>query len=410
MVERENLAKQIDQAAEQCVKCGLCLPYCPTYVVAKNENESARGRIALMQGAVREQVPLTELLNYHLDTCLACRACEAVCPAGVEYEQLITSTRAWLKPTHPSTRLERIIIRIFEHPRLRALFATFIRISQHMSWIKKIPFKLFPPFKLFSLARYIPPPEKKSASYIKLAASKKMGTALLQIPCASEVFDHRTINDAKSLLENLGWHVIENNECCGALSLHAGELTQAQQCATRQIKQWENLKPDVILSLATGCHATLQEYAHAPLNQAVPNITLQPLEEFILQQIMNQDKFLNPLAKRIIVQTPCTLRNALRKPLMVLELLQNIPELKCITIPASMGCCGAAGSYFFRHADIAKKLVTPIVEFIREQKPDMWVSSNIGCALHIQQALRAEGLDIPVLHPISLIHLCLQER
>ncbi|MFI4954650.1 MAG: (Fe-S)-binding protein [Gammaproteobacteria bacterium] len=398
-----DLAKQIDQAAQQCVKCGLCLPYCPTYVVAKNENESARGRIALAQGAVRAQVPISELLTYHLDTCLACRACEAVCPAGVKYEELITSTRAWLNPTHKPSAFERIIIHVLEHPWLRRLFSAAIRIFQRFNWLQKFTFKLRQ-IKLFSLASYIPvKPVNKNTSLSLPSVTR--GRALLLAPCASEVFDQRTINDAQKIIQYFGLEVTvpNNNSCCGALSLHAGQLSQAQHCADQQIKQWNELQPNVILSLASGCHATLQEYACAPLDRTVPNIPLQMIEEFVLQQIIAQKKKLRPLPKRLIVHTPCTLRNAIRKPQLTPELLRHIPDATCISIPASMGCCGAAGSYFFRHADIAKKLVTPIVAFIREQQPDVWLTSNIGCALHIQHALREEGIDIPVLHPISLV-------
>lgn len=398
-----NLPEQIDQAAQQCVKCGLCLPYCPTYKVGKDENESARGRIALAQGAVRKQVPINERLTYHLDTCLACRACEAVCPAGVKYGELITTTRAWLNPKHKPTFLERIIIYVLEHPRLRKGFAGSIRIFQQSRRLQKIVRRLNK-IRLFSLANYIPANPIKNKK-IATPSDTAQNTALLLPPCASEVFDPQTLQDAQKIVQYLGFKVkmAQNSSCCGALSLHAGELKRAQHCADAQIKFWQTSQPDVILSLATGCHAVLQEYSHAPLNRQVPHIPLYTLEEFLLQQLLMQEKKLKPLAQRVVIQIPCTLRNVLRKPNLSLELLTQIPELTCIPLPASMGCCGAAGSYFFRHSEIAKELVTPMVEFIRTQQPDLWVTSNIGCALHIQQALRAEGISIRVLHPISLV-------
>ncbi|MGB1427236.1 MAG: 4Fe-4S dicluster domain-containing protein, partial [Cycloclasticus sp.] len=64
-----------------CVKCGLCLPHCPTYTLSQNENESPRGRLALIQGWSEGQLELSDTLTQHIDNCLTCRACEKMCPA-----------------------------------------------------------------------------------------------------------------------------------------------------------------------------------------------------------------------------------------------------------------------------------------------------------------------------------------
>ena len=74
-----------------CVKCGLCLPHCPTYNKTQNENNSPRGRIALIQGWSNGQ--LTNI-NSVIDSCLLCRECESVCPALVPYSEIIDEFRA----------------------------------------------------------------------------------------------------------------------------------------------------------------------------------------------------------------------------------------------------------------------------------------------------------------------------
>ncbi|MGH8370940.1 MAG: 4Fe-4S dicluster domain-containing protein, partial [Gammaproteobacteria bacterium] len=83
--------------ADKCVKCALCLPHCPTWRETRNEAESPRGRIALMQGFATGALEITPRLAAHLNQCLGCRACEAVCPAEVPYGKLIDAAHATLQ-------------------------------------------------------------------------------------------------------------------------------------------------------------------------------------------------------------------------------------------------------------------------------------------------------------------------
>ena len=80
-----DLARQTDL----CVKCGLCLPHCPTYLKTQDENESPRGRLSLIQGWARSELEADQTLKTHIDQCLLCRACETVCPAYVPYGEIV---------------------------------------------------------------------------------------------------------------------------------------------------------------------------------------------------------------------------------------------------------------------------------------------------------------------------------
>lgn len=100
--------RSVLQKTDRCVMCGLCLPHCPTYVKTRNEGESPRGRIALMQGLFSGRLELTEHLEAHLDHCLACRTCEAVCPSGVPYGELIDAARAEIESRRPRSMLRRL--------------------------------------------------------------------------------------------------------------------------------------------------------------------------------------------------------------------------------------------------------------------------------------------------------------
>src|ERR1041384_6711304 len=80
-----------------CIHCGLCLSSCPTYLETGDENDSPRGRIYLMRAVQDGRLALGKTAVTHIDRCLGCRACEAVCPSGVQYGNLLEHTRDYVE-------------------------------------------------------------------------------------------------------------------------------------------------------------------------------------------------------------------------------------------------------------------------------------------------------------------------
>ena len=100
-----TLAAQEDKLLA-CIHCGLCLEACPTYVITGDENDGPRGQLCLMRAVSEGRLENTSnAFSTHIDRCLGCRACEQVCPAGVEYGQLLEASREELLQAQPKSDL-----------------------------------------------------------------------------------------------------------------------------------------------------------------------------------------------------------------------------------------------------------------------------------------------------------------
>jgi ferredoxin len=70
-----------------CAKCGNCIAVCPAYLVTKNEEMTAKGKIALAKKLIEgREVTQEEAENVFM--CMHCRACEEICQTNLELMML----------------------------------------------------------------------------------------------------------------------------------------------------------------------------------------------------------------------------------------------------------------------------------------------------------------------------------
>jgi glycolate oxidase iron-sulfur subunit len=389
--------------ADLCVKCGLCLPHCPTYLQSQNEADSPRGRIALMQGLASGVIPPGPKLEAHLDGCLSCRACEPVCPAKVPYGRLIDAGRELLLRRNPRRGTPtRFIGYWLTRPAARNFAARLLWLYQRLGlqWLLRRS-RLLGRGRLARLESLLP--RMRLPSSLRNPVTDAGAEVSLFTGCMGELADRQTLDDALSVLARLGiaTSVPPTQGCCGALHQHAGMREQAAQLARNNLAAFGG--DAVILSGASGCGATLKEYPEL-LGQAGGEFSarVEDLSSFLLSR-WPLDLPLKTLKARIAIHTPCTLKNVMKQADAVHALLQKIPGVTVMTLDPSERCCGAAGSYFLTQPEMADRLLQQKLEAVRRLAPDIIVSSNIGCSLHLAAGLRRAALSVELLHPVSLI-------
>ncbi|MGH8539733.1 MAG: (Fe-S)-binding protein, partial [Stenotrophobium sp.] len=238
--------------------------------------------------------------------------------------------------------------------------------------------------------------------------SQQQSKVALFTGCTGELADRQTLEDAIHVLNRIGVsvEVPQAQGCCGALHQHAGLNAEARKLLANNLRAFDD-DGMPILSPASGCGATLMEYPQiAGVEFRASTVAfagrVQDLNAFLLAH-WPANLALKPLHARVLVHTPCTLRNVMKKAGAVTSLLKKIPGVEIAELDKTGGCCGAAGSYFITQPQMADALLEKKLAAARDLAPDFIVSANIGCSLHLAAGLRRDGIKVPVLHPVSLL-------
>jgi glycolate oxidase iron-sulfur subunit len=387
---------ELVRLADQCVKCGLCLPHCPTYRVGRIEAEGPRGRIALARALATGELAPTPSARGHLDQCLACLSCEVVCPSQVRYGALIDRVRAGLAQADARAgRRPDALARLLHAPlRLARLarVASFLRTGR---WLPRIA-GLLPPGRLRRLAavqavvpaRVPLPPRRARAS---------AGRVALFRGCVADVQDRDTLAAARRLLEACGYEVAETPAaCCGALQRHAGDAAGAAAQGDRTRALLQATGAGTVLCCASGCFGDLQLAAG-------DSMRVLDVAAFLAADAGFAALRFRPLAARAALHRPCTQVNVVGHEDAIGQVLARIPGIDVLALPLQPRCCGAAGSYFIEHPRIADALRGEKLAQAQVLAPDMLLTTNIGCRIHLAAGLRAAVATTPVLHPLALL-------
>lgn len=401
--------------ADRCVKCGLCLQACPTYGLERNEADSPRGRIALIQGLAEDRIEPTANTLGHLDGCLSCRACEAVCPSGVPYGELIDGAyadlvaRGVVRPSLINNVLSRWPVA------LGAMGSRVLAVAARGA-------------RLLTRIRGLSPPASSALGrWLRLTASLagrtgalpaygthrarqgRRGTVGLHLGCVARLAEPAVLHAATRLLTAAGYDVAvpAGQACCGAIHLHRGFTAAAAVSERRNAKAFASMPCDAVVSCASGCGAVLTGGARrAEGAGALPEVW--DISRFLLDHGVGSLRF-RPLEARVLVHDPCTLRHVMGQHEAVYGLLALIPGLEVAPLDGNASCCGSAGTHLVLRPATADRLAAPKVAAARAAGAAYLATSNVGCALHLRLGLDGAPGAPEVLHPVELLVRQLEE-
>ena len=390
---RQAFARLSDDDLATCVHCGLCLDACPTFRQTGLETESPRGRIYLMTQWKRGELPFTEDQARHIDLCLGCRTCEAVCPSGVPYGRIIEAGRSEVerlrKPT-PKRWLARTALRqLLSKPRrLRSFgrmtkFAQAARLTSLVRSGRQLP-RLRDQFR--------PPPGN-----VAPAIGERRHRVAFLVGCVMPILYPQSHEAAVRLLQLAGCDVWfpRGERCCGALLAHNGDREGAEKLREANMRIYGDAPFDALVVDSAGCGAHLKDF-YPELKGRVKDLT-EFLAEVGLPPPQREVKL------RVTYQDACHLAHAQRIRKQPRDLIRAVPGVELVEMRHPEICCGAAGLYSTLEAAMSARILAEKMDDVATTHADVIVTANPGCQMQLATGLASRGSTMRVEHVSELL-------
>jgi len=376
-----------------CVHCGFCTATCPTYQLLGSELDSPRGRIYLIKEML-ESEQASDKTRLHLDRCLTCRSCETTCPSGVRYGRLIDIGREMVEQLAPRSLYQKF---------LRKTMLAVIPYTARMSVALALA-RVFRPLLPAQLKKKIP---AKQAATVTPVTSHTRRMLVLE-GCVQPLGTPNTNAAAARVLDRLGISLVsaQDTGCCGALNQHLSDSAGARAMMRRNIDAWwphVEAGAEAIMMTASGCGLMVKDYGHALQEDAAYADKAARISALTrdLSEILSRENIDNLAhigrGKRVAYHSSCTLQHG-QKLGGTVEVILRRCGYELTPVADSHLCCGAAGSYTLLQPKLSGQLLNNKLAALQNGKPEVIVSANVGCQMHL-----AGASDVPVKHWIELL-------
>ncbi len=413
-----------------CIRCGRCLPVCPTYQQTQLEMFSPRGRLSLLRAVEDGKLEITSGVEQHLYHCLDCRACNTVCPPGVQIGELILRGRVAAEEKHPRPWVLRFLLRnVLIGARRAEVLSPPLRLAQafRLDRLSAFAFGKLPGIgpKIRDLVSFSPPlgkPLRRELDLVTPARGEKRHCVAFFLGCMMNVVMPDVSRATIRVLSRAGCEVITpgSQMCCGAPQDDQAMLDLSREMARHNIALFENL-PEGIEAIVTdcaGCSAALKEYAEwlhddpAWSERARKfSARVRDITEW-LDAIWPSGLGLRHTPVCATYHDPCHLANVqgVRQPPR--NLLARIRGLVVVPLGDSfpVRCCGSAGVYNITHTHMATDLLDRKMNEVAATGAELLVSANPGCLMQLDWGKRRTQSRIRIQHIVQVLDESLEGK
>ncbi|MFO7751506.1 MAG: (Fe-S)-binding protein [Desulfobacteraceae bacterium] len=419
MKELAERVKELEDQLVTCIRCGTCQAVCPLYGVTRKEADVARGKLALIDGLMRDIFADAQGVEERLNRCLLCGSCAANCPSGVNVVEIFAKARSVLAEYRGLSAAEKFLFR-----RLLANPLVFDRLFE---WIEKFQGILTKsdknrqntscPRLVSSLTwnRHIKPlapvPFHKRGLSPDPGSRNTGPSVLFFTGCLiDKVYPEIAVDTINALTyHNFNVIVPEGQGCCGIPALAAGDGKTFNRLVEYHLDLFRHWNADFIVTSCATCTSTIKKLWPALYDKPGMSMTTRLLEisektmdiSQVLDRVVTPRDQGHPGTDRVTYHDPCHLAKSLK----VTEEPRNLIRASGKTLAEMEGsdrCCGMGGSFNLKYYDLSTDIGQVKADNILAAGCGTVASSCPACMMQISDMLAKKGKNIYVRHPVQL--------
>lgn len=427
MADKEKLGNFTSEDAPeyedvlQCMRCGFCLPTCPTFALTGRERSSPRGRVALARAVAEGQLDFNQAMKEEAYFCLDCRACTTACPSGVKAGEVMEVCRSQVHQQIDQPKWQKlfrsfILEKMVPNPDLMETSMLPARLYQKLGvqWLVRNSrlLKLGPKWidKAEGMLPEMHQPLRQQLPQITPAKGEKRGSVAFFLGCVMTLMYAEVSRQTVRVLSHQGFDVITPKEqkCCGAPHLTEGDRETTRQMAAHNLDLFLDLEVDAIVTDCAGCGSALKEYEEILTERQdhdrleLFHSKIKDVSEFLVEVGLRTEGLL-PVNKSVTYHEPCHLCHAQGISKQPRDLIKAIPGIEYREMKEASWCCGSAATFSLKFTEESQQILDRKLDNVKQTKADILVTANPGCHLQLAWGLREAEMPQPVLHLMELL-------
>lgn len=413
----ETLKKELIR----CMKCGNCMSACPIYNVEKKESSVARGKIALGEAVLSDEINIDdETLVKLIFNCLVCKSCMLACPSGVRYDRIILGLRAAIAKKKGIPFVKKALFGLLKNPELfdkgMKAFATMQGLFLREEGEKKRTPKRFlkgisPRFDEQFILPELSRESFRDRVNETVEAKSSQATVIFFTGCSVNYLYPEVGDDLLYVLNKNNVSVItpKKQNCCGMPVMVHGDIDTARELARKNIDIFEQTNAQYIVTVCGSCGSALK-HEYPLILEGTEHVEkakkwserVYDISTFLLK-VINFEPPKGKVELKVTYHDSCHLKKSMKVFNEPRQLLKMIPGLTLIEMKKPDACCGSGGSYHLTHADTSIKIAKAKAEDIKATGADTVCTGCPACMMEIFESMHRFDGQCNVTHTVSLL-------